>query len=187
MYLRKRRENSTNVYSFLLNPPKMQEHLIIDGNNALHAIPELSKELTKDRNLARDSLIRFLEPIQAGENCLLTVVFDGRGGRGRIYQHESNQSYTIIYSSSVQGADGVIERMLLAAKYPERISVATNDNLIRNCAYESGASTMRIEELIKKLDGAIDRIRNKINNKQGGKTGPLSNKIPLPNLHQKDS
>jgi len=158
----------------------MQEHLIIDGNNALHAIPELSKELTRDRNLARDSLIRFLEPIQAGENCLLTVVFDGRGGKGRVYQHEGNKSITIIYSSSAQGADGVIEHMLMAAKFPDRISVATNDNLIRNCAYEAGASTMRIEELIKKLDGAISRIKIKINHKQSGKKGPLPNRLPFP-------
>jgi predicted RNA-binding protein with PIN domain len=171
-------------YLFLLNPLKMQEHLIIDGNNALHAIPDLSKELVQDRNLARDSLLRFLEPIQTGENCLLTVVFDGRGGKGRVYQHEGIKNYTVIYSSSVQGADGVIERMLLAAKYPERISVATNDSLIRNCAYESGASTMRIEELIKKLDSAIDRTRIKLNQKQGGKSGPLSNKICFPNLNQ---
>ena len=165
---------------FLLNPPKMQEHLIIDGNNALHAIPELSKELTQDRNLARDSLIRFLVPIQAGENCLLTVVFDGRGGKGRIYQHEGNKSYTIIYSSSVQGADGVIERMLLAAKFPERISVATNDGLIRNCAYESGATAMRIEELIKKLDNSIDRTRVKINHYRNEEKGPLKNQLSFP-------
>jgi predicted RNA-binding protein with PIN domain len=171
-------------YLFLLNPLKMQEHLIIDGNNALHAIPDLSKELVQDRNLARDSLLRFLEPIQTGENCLLTVVFDGRGGKGRVYQHEGIKNYTVIYSSSVQGADGVIERMLLAAKYPERISVATNDSLIRNCAYESGASTMRIEELIKKLDSAIDRTRIKLNQKQGGKSGPFSNKICFPDRNQ---
>ena len=77
--------------------------------------------------------------------------------------------------------------MLMAAKFPERIAVATNDGLIRNCAYEAGASTMRIEELIKKLDGAIDRIQVKINNKQGGKGGPLANKIQLPDLNQEES
>ena len=172
---------------FLLNPPKMQEHLIIDGNNALHAIPELSKELTRDRNLARDSLIRFLEPIQTGENCLLTVVFDGRGGKGRIYQHEGNKSYTIIYSSSVQEADGVIERMLLAAQFPERISVATNDGLIRNCAYESGASAMRIEELIKKLDSTIHRTRLKIKHQGNGEKGPLKNRLSFPELEQENN
>ena len=41
----------------------MQEHLIIDGNNTLHAIPELSRELSVDRNQARDSLLRMLEPL----------------------------------------------------------------------------------------------------------------------------
>jgi predicted RNA-binding protein with PIN domain len=164
----------------------MQEHLIIDGNNALHAIPELAKELGQDRNMARESLIRYLEPIQDGEN-LLTVVFDGRGGKGRIYQHGQNKNYTVIYSSSVQGADGVIERMLLAAQFPERISVATNDGLIRNCAYESGASAMRIEELIKKLDSTIDRIRLKIKHQGNGEKGPLKNRLSFPKLEQENN
>ena len=38
----------------------MQEHLIIDGNNALHGIPDLARELKKDRNLARESLLCYL-------------------------------------------------------------------------------------------------------------------------------
>ncbi|MEJ6522944.1 MAG: NYN domain-containing protein [Opitutales bacterium] len=163
----------------------MQEHLIIDGNNALHAIPELTKELEQDRNLARESLIRFVEPIQDGES-LLTVVFDGRGGKGRIYQHGQNKNYTVIYSSSAQGADGVIERMLLAAKFPERIIVATNDGLIRNCAYEAGAAAMRIEELIKKLDSTIDRTRLKIKHQGNGAKGPLKNSLSFPEFEQKN-
>ena len=96
----------------------MQEHLIIDGNNALHGIPDLARELKKDRNLARESLLLYLEPLQQNEQYLLTVVFDGKFGRGRVYQHNNNQQYTVIYSASTQGADGVIERMLMAAKFP---------------------------------------------------------------------
>ena len=164
----------------------MQEHLIIDGNNALHAIPELSKELTRDRNLARDGLIQFLEPIHSAENCLLTLVFDGRGGKEGFTSMKGRKATPLFISSSAQGADGVIERMLMAAKFPERIVVATNDGLIRNCAYEAGASTMRIEELIKKLDSAINLIRRKFNNKQGN-TSPLYNKIPFPNLNLEEN
>ena len=80
-------------------------------------IPELAGEFAKDRNLGRESLIHYMEPLQTVENNLLTVVFDGRQGKGRIYQHNGIKNYTVIYSSSKQGADGVIERMLLAAKY----------------------------------------------------------------------
>jgi len=34
----------------------------------------------------------------------------------------------------------------------------TNDSLIRNCAYENGASAMRVEEMIKKLDHSISQV-----------------------------
>ena len=34
---------------------KCKNTLIIDGNNALHAIPELACELKQDRSRARDS------------------------------------------------------------------------------------------------------------------------------------
>ena len=45
---------------------KMQEHLIIDGNNALHAIPQLAKTLERDRQMAREDLIHMLEPCRHG-------------------------------------------------------------------------------------------------------------------------
>lgn len=160
----------------------MQEHLIIDGNNALHAIPELAGEFAKDRNLGRENLLHYMEPLQTMENNLLTVVFDGRQGKGRIYQHNGIKNYTVIYSSSKQGADGVIERMLLAAKYPERICVATNDNQIRNCAYESGASTIKIEELLKKLDYSIDRQKLRFKKDPLKKSESLPNRIEFPDF-----
>jgi predicted RNA-binding protein with PIN domain len=161
----------------------MQEHLMVDGNNALHAIPELAKELEIDRNQARDSLLRLLEPLTTGENCVLTVVFDGRGGRSSLSKHANMKNYTVIYSSSSQGADGVIERMLMASKSPERIVVATNDGLIRNCAYECGASAMRVEDLVKQLDQVIDQNVSKVRNRSSGnkKQSPsFENKISFP-------
>ena len=48
----------------------------------------------------------------------------------------------------------------MAAESPERITVGTNDNLIRNCAYTHGAAVMRVEELIKKLDASIELSKN---------------------------
>ena len=160
----------------------MQEHLIIDGNNALHSIPTLAKELARDRNSARESLIHYLEPLQSSTDSLLTIVFDGRGEKGNVYKHKGLKNFTIIYSSSTQGADGVIERMLLAAKYPENISVATNDNLIRNCAFEAGASAIKVEELIKKLDNEISRTKIRLNLKSSPENGPLSNRIQIPDI-----
>ena len=72
--------------------------------------------------------------------------------------------------------------MLLAAKYPENISVATNDNLIRNCAFEAGASAIKVEELIKKLDNEISRTKVRLNLKNNSENGPLSNRIQIPDI-----
>ena len=157
----------------------MQEHLIIDGNNALHAVPQLAKTLKRDRQMARDELVRMLEPLQARENSLLTVVFDGRGGKTKLCKHQGNEEYSIIYSSSTQGADGVIERMIMASEFPERITVGTNDNLIRNCAFTHGAAVMRVEELVKKLDASIEFSKNQ-SLKTGRKEEPFDNRIPFP-------
>ncbi len=160
----------------------MQEHLIIDGNNAMHAIPELTRELSRDRNLARDSLLRLLEPI-VSYGSRITVVFDGRAGKGTLKKHHYLETFDIFYSSSSEGADGAIERMVMAAKHPDRLCVVTNDNMIRNCAYANGASAMRIEQLIKQLDHSIDQVsrRAKDTSKRGGTVNEsFHNRIEIP-------
>ena len=159
----------------------MQEHLIIDGNNALHAIPQLAKTLDRDRQMAREDLVHMLEPLQVRNGYLLTIVFDGRGGKTALTKHRGNEEYSIIYSSSSQGADGVIERMLIAAEFPERIIVSTNDNLIRNCAYTHGAAVMRVEELVKKLNASIELSKN-LNRKVERLEEKFENRIPFPDL-----
>ena len=159
----------------------MQEHLIIDGNNALHAIPQLAKTLDRDRQMAREDLVHMLEPLQVRNGYLLTIVFDGRGGKTALTKHRGNEEYSIIYSSSSQGADVVIEMMLIAAEFPERIIVRTNDNLIRNCAYKHGAAVMRVEELVKKLDASIELSKN-LNRKVERLEEKFENRIPFPDL-----
>jgi predicted RNA-binding protein with PIN domain len=162
----------------------MQEHLMIDGNNAIHAIPELQQELAVDRNQARDSLVRMLEPV-TNTGTRLTVVFDGRGGRGSIQKFGSSNLLDVVYSSSQEGADGVIERMVMASKYPSQICVVTNDNLIRNCAYSCGASAMRVDQLIKKLEYSIDQISRLVEQRRGKKNNwqePFHNKLDIPEL-----
>ena len=162
----------------------MQEHLIIDGNNAMHAIPQIKREMNRDRNLARDSLLRMLEPLVSG-NDRVTAVFDGRAGKGSLEKYARTESFDVYYSSSKEGADGAIERMVMGAKYPERICVVTNDNLIRNCAYANGASAMRVEQLIKRLDHSIDQVVRKSIQIKGQKQSieePFYNRIEFPEL-----
>ena len=148
----------------------------------MHLIPEISRELLSDRNMARDSLLRMLEPLVTNGD-LLTVVFDGKDGRRSIQKHRNMDSFSVIFSSSSEGADGVIERMVMATNQPEKLCVITNDNSIRNCAYAHGCSAMRVEQFIRRLDYSIDQLRRKTS--QGGSHSqgnmePFVNRIDFP-------
>ena len=165
---------------FLLSR-KMQAHLIVDGNNALHSVKDLNSILRHDRREARNALVRLLQPIHDEDGYRVTVVFDGREGIGSIQKFGSDDTFSIVYSSSEQSADGVIERMLLAARNPEVITVATNDNLIRNCAYEVGASALRTEDLPKWVDRAVSRRVAREGNTSPAKVAlPFRNSIEIP-------
>ena len=162
----------------------MQEHLIVDGNNTMHAIPEIKRELATDRNMARDSLLRLLEPV-VNDGDRLTVVFDGKEGKGSIQRHRNIDSFAVVYSSSSEGADGVIERMVMAAKQPARICVVTNDNLIRNCAYANGSSAMRVDQFVKRLDHSIDQVKRRgeqTRNESQVKSEPFHNRLEFPEI-----
>jgi len=160
---------------------KTQVHLIVDGNNAIHAIEELRDLLSRDRQAAREALLNLLQPIHDSEGCRLTVVFDGREGIGSIQKRGNDERFSIVYSSSEQSADGAIERMLLAAKRPEVITVATNDNLIRSCAYEAGAAAVRAEDLPQWADRAVSHQKQVLKNVPSLKDAPVfENRIEIP-------
>ena len=69
--------------------------------------------------------------------------------------------------------------MLMAAEFPERITVCTNDNLIRNCGYANGAAVMRIDQLIKKLDATLALSKN-LSRKANRQEEKFENRIPFP-------
>jgi len=160
---------------------KTQVHLIVDGNNAIHAIAELRDLLSRDRQAAREALLQLLQPIHDSEGCRLTVVFDGREGIGSIQKRGNDERFSIVFSSSEQSADGVIEKMLLAAKRPDVITVATNDNLIRSCAYEAGAAAVRAEDLPQWADRAVSHQTQILKNVPSLKAAPVfENRIEIP-------
>ena len=126
--------------------------------------------------------MHFVEPLQAVGGCLLSVVFDGKGGQLSVSKRRGIEGYIVINSSFVEGADGVIERMLMGAMQPERIVVVTNDGLIRNCAYAHGSSAMRVEEVAKRLDYTIESSKSirKDSKPSTRSFDSFENKIPFP-------
>jgi len=75
--------------------------------------------------------------------------------------------------------------MVMAARFPGKICVVTNDQLIRNCAYANGSSTMRVDQLLKQLDHSIDQMSRKAQQTRFSKKGvqaSFHNRIEFPDL-----
>jgi len=73
----------------------------------------------------------------------------------------------------------------MASKEPGNIVVATNDGLIRNCAYQNGAAAMRVQELIKRLDSSIDQTSRRVRSRsrdEDGKSPRFENRLPLEDI-----
>ena len=128
---------------------KKQAHLLIDGYNVIHGLPELKGILDRDKELARDELARIARAIHDGDNIRVTLVFDGAGVDHEIVRPGKELTFSYLFASASSTADEVIERLLANEMEPTTVTVVTRDRAILHAALEAGASTMTSEDLVK--------------------------------------
>ena len=131
--------------------------LLVDGNNIIHAWPELHDLHRRQKGLARTELQRQLLEYQDQSGKRVVLVFDGRGP-GITDEREPN-GLQVIYTNGSSSADDVIER--LAAKYAEKydLTVATDDLLVQNGVISSGGFAISSNQLSDWLDRAAGEMQ----------------------------
>jgi predicted RNA-binding protein with PIN domain len=125
--------------------------LIVDGYNIVHAWPELAP-LSKSGKAeeARRKLVGILADYAAASGERVTVVFDAHGRSRDHGAGEIVDGVTVVFGSSAQTADHVIERRvaIASAKGDARmVTVATSDRLQRDMVMAMGASVVGAEAL----------------------------------------
>lgn len=124
-----------------------REFLLVDAHNLIFASPDLATLHRRHPAAAREHLVRLLERHQDACGIRVVVVFDG-GTQSRTTADLSGPAgVQVFYPQSGQTADSIIERLVLKYAATHRLTVATNDNLIRSAASAAGASTMDSETL----------------------------------------
>lgn len=126
----------------------MQTTLVVDGYNAINAIPRAKKELSNSLEAARNAIIAISKEYARSSGYItdVRVVFDG-DDRYRHLDGLNIPGVTFhIFSRTGQGDDKVIETV---KKYAERgrVVLASNDNYIRNNARAYGAAIVDVREL----------------------------------------
>jgi len=141
--------------------------LLVDGNNIIHAWPELHDLHRLRKGLAHVELQRQLLEYQDQTGTRVVLVFDGRGP-GTTDERESG-GMQVIYTNGKSTADDVIER--LAAKYAAifDITVATDDQLEQNLVIAAGGLALSSNQLRDALDRADAEMQRLLKNRRRGK------------------
>ncbi|NNE93295.1 MAG: NYN domain-containing protein [Verrucomicrobiales bacterium] len=126
--------------------------LLVDGNNIIHAWPDLLDLHRRQSGLAHEELIRRLTGYRDLTGDRVVVVFDGRGAR--ISNEKQEPGLQVMYSSSGKTADDVIER--LATKYADKydITVATDDRAEQDIVISVGGYAISSDTLRDKIERA---------------------------------
>jgi predicted RNA-binding protein with PIN domain len=132
--------------------------LVVDGYNIIHAWPELSPLIKGGQaEEARHRLVAMLGEYSASTGEHVTVVFDAHDRARDRHGGEQVNGVTVIYGSSAQTADHVIERRVsIAARSGEArsVMVATGDRLQRDMVMAMGAAVIGPEALRQVVRGA---------------------------------
>ena len=129
----------------------MEKVLIVDGHSAIFSTPWLRELHQTNNDSGRDALTRELSDYQNLSDTYVILVYDGKG-KTIGQQGGTEKEILILYSRTNQTADTIIER--LAAKHAKKhdVQVASNDLMVLESCYASGAHTMSIDSLWDKID-----------------------------------
>ncbi|MFO7534441.1 MAG: NYN domain-containing protein [Kiritimatiellia bacterium] len=120
---------------------------IIDGNNLIHADPDLEGVRHQDFQTARQVLVRRLEAIAGGAAGRVSVVFDSTTPKP-VTGFEGSP-LDVRFAEPGVGADALIERLVHAAANPARILVVTSDIVERRVVEAAGAISQSCAQFLR--------------------------------------
>ena len=130
----------------------MAIHLLIDGYNLLHQIPELSLLMQEDPEEARAALLSKLRTYQKIKRHRITVVFDA-WNRTEPRSEVNQKGIRVVFTAPGETADDYIKR--LASKERERAVVVSSDRAIRSFVENQGALSVSSRDFLDRLELAL--------------------------------
>ncbi len=124
--------------------------LVVDGYNAINAIPHVQEELKKSLFAARKAILAICKEYARSSGYItdFKVVFDGKDQYRRLEGVVIPRKREQVFAATGEGDDKIIAIIKKCAKVG-RVVVASNDNYVRNNARAYGASRISSEELVR--------------------------------------
>jgi len=136
--------------------------ILVDGYSLLHNWPELAEGAPRHSETARDALVEMLAHYQDASGTPVTVFFDGAGAR-RKPKNESGGVVEVLFSSSGQTADDLIERAAHRFQSYGEVLVVTDDFAERDVVGGFGGSVASCANFIRMIHGALAELAENLN------------------------
>ncbi|MGB1127364.1 MAG: NYN domain-containing protein [Opitutales bacterium] len=124
-----------------------QAYLLIDSHNVICATDSLRSMLAENQDAARDRLAELVCSIHDAEGLRVAMVLDSKSDRLQVEHPFGKETFEYLYAPASLSADGVIERIVRRAPDAAKVTVVSNDNLVREATRSVGAIALRPEEL----------------------------------------
>jgi predicted RNA-binding protein with PIN domain len=137
--------------------------ILVDGYSLLHNWPELAEGAPRHSEAARDALVEMLTQYQDANGTPVTVFFDGRGNRKSKPKNESLGAVEVLFSSSGQTADDLIERAAHRFQSYGEVLVVTDDYAERDMVSGFGGSVASCANFIGMIHSALSTLAENLN------------------------
>ena len=136
--------------------------ILVDGYSLLHGWPQLAPGKARHSEAARDELIRILTLYQDMAHTPITVFFDGSGKVRNAPGEKSSARVEVLFSTTGQTADQMIERVAhRMAEYGE-VMVVTDDYAERDTVVNLGGTSSSCDNFIRMIENALAELAEDI-------------------------
>lgn len=126
----------------------MNEYIVVDGYNVVHAWPELVVLANENLEHARDKLVDILANYAGFSGDRVVLVFDAHSVKGSVERYEEVNGVQIFYTREEETADSMIERLVGDIPNNGNIRVVTSDWEEQRVVFGRGAYRMTPKELL---------------------------------------
>jgi predicted RNA-binding protein with PIN domain len=133
--------------------------ILVDGYSLLHNWPDLAPGRPRHSSNARDELIYWLTQYQDALGTPITIFFDGANAPAGTPKPRSTSNVEIIYSTSGQTADDLIERAAHRLLAYGEVLVVTDDYAERDTVISLGANTSSCTNFVQALKTALGELQ----------------------------
>ena len=137
--------------------------ILVDGYSLLHNWPELAEGAPRHSETARDALVEMLQQYQDACGTPVTIFFDGRGSKKKP-KNESLNAVEVLFSSSGQTADDLIERAAHRFQPYGEVLAVTDDFAIRDTVGGFNGSVASCGNFIAMIQNALANLTENLNN-----------------------